>query len=136
MNLKKNKNELVIKVYYEDTDAAGIVYHSKYLNFAERGRTEFLRGIGFYQSQLHKKEKIRFVVKSLKIDYKDYSELDDTLKVNTYIKLANRAKIIFIQKVLKKGKTITSLEVMVCCIRENGRVARMPIELYNNLIKG
>ena len=134
MNIPTIISDLTVKVYYEDTDAAGIVYHSKYLNFAERARTEFLKNIGCYQSTMRKKNKIRFVVKNLKIAYKGYAILDDCLKVTTSIKFINKAKIIFIQKILKESRILTNIEVIVCCIKENGTVARMPNELYYKII--
>ena len=134
MNTNTAISNLTVKVYYEDTDAAGIVYHSKYLNFAERARTEFLKNIGYYQSILHKENRIRFVVKTLNIDYKGYATLDDCLKVTTSIKYINKVKMIFLQKIIKKAKILTNIEVVVCCIKENGTVARIPNELYYKII--
>tara|TARA_A100001015_G_scaffold273180_1_gene328414 strand:- start:1942 stop:2349 length:408 start_codon:yes stop_codon:yes gene_type:complete len=134
MNISNTISNFIVKVYYEDTDAAGIVYHSKYLNFAERARTEFLKNIGCYQSIIYKENKIRFVVRKLKIDYTGYAILDDSLKVTTCIKFINKAKIIFLQKIIKKSKILTNIEVIVCCIKENGTVARMPNELYYKII--
>ena len=134
MTINTTISNLTVKVYYEDTDAAGIVYHAKYLNFAERARTEFLKNIGCYQSILHKENKIRFVVKTINIDYQGYAILDDCLKVTTSIKYINKAKIIFLQKIIKKTKTLTNIEVTICCIKENGTVARIPNELYYKII--
>ncbi len=130
----KTISDFDVKVYYEDTDAAGIVYHSKYLNFAERSRTEFLKEIGFFQSSLHKLRKIRFVVSSLNVSFVGYAVLDDCLKVITSIKYISKAKIIFLHKIMKGPKTLTTLEVVVCCINENGRVARIPNDLYYKII--
>ena len=134
MNLNYNIADLTVKIYYEDTDAGGIVYHSKYLNFAERGRSEFLNKVGFLQSKLYEDKHIRFVVKRLNADYKGYANLDDFLKIKTYIKLINKAKIVFHQKVFKQDKLINVLEVVVCCIKDNGKITRIPNELYYKII--
>ena len=135
MIIPSSKNKLEIKIYYEDTDAAGIVYHSKYLNFAERARTEFLRSSGFEQSYIFKEFGMRFVVKKIDVNYIGYAVLDNTISVNTYITHANRAKVIFKQDIFNGSKKITNLEVLVTCINNHGRVARMPNALYYNFIK-
>ena len=86
-----------IRVYYEDTDAGGVVYHASYVRFFERARTEFLRNKGFSQQSLLSKN-IAFVVKKLEIDYKMPGRLDDLLSVETEIKEIKKASIIFEQK--------------------------------------
>ena len=134
MNVNSNISNLTVKVYYEDTDAAGIVYHSKYLNYAERGRSEFLNKIGFLQSKLYAEKHIRFVVKNLKVNYKGYASLDDSLRITTSVKLINKAKIVFLQKIFKEDKIINIMEVVVCCINNIGKVARIPNELYYKII--
>ena len=126
---------LKVKIYYEDTDATGLVYHSKYLNYAERGRTEFLREIGFLQSKLYQDFKIRFVVKNLSVDYKNYANLDDNLIIMSSINQINKAKIVFLQKTLKDSIIINTIEATICCIKDNGKVARIPNELYYKIIK-
>ena len=70
-----------IRVYYEDTDAGGIVYYANYLKFTERGRTEFLRNLGISQFEIYKNLNIKFIVHSLSVDYMNPSDLDDQLTV-------------------------------------------------------
>ena len=84
MKLKKY-HQLNIRIYYEDTDSGGIVYHSKYLNFAERARTEFLREHNLEQSIIEKTYGLIFVVKKLNIHYLSAASLDDYLVVKTKI---------------------------------------------------
>ena len=75
------------RVYYEDTDAGGVVYYANYLKFIERGRTEYLRELGFNQDSFAKEKNIVFVVKSISADYISPAYLDDMIEVQTSIKL-------------------------------------------------
>ena len=86
-----------IRVYYEDTDAGGVVYHARYLHFFERARTEFLRLAGFSQQVLFS-QNLAFVVKKMEIDYKIPARLDDFLFVETTISELKGAKIVFRQQ--------------------------------------
>lgn len=79
------KHSINIRVYYEDTDAGGVVYHANYLNFAERGRTEFLRYTGFENSVLQKEQKLMFVVRHADINYLKPCFLDDFLTLQSTI---------------------------------------------------
>tara|TARA_X000000950_G_C13845564_1_gene632184 strand:- start:1206 stop:1616 length:411 start_codon:yes stop_codon:yes gene_type:complete len=123
-----------IKIYYEDTDAGGIVYHSKYLNFAERGRAEFLKNIGFTSTKIWNKYKIRFVVKCLTIKYIKSVILDEIVSVKTEATKISKARIIFNQSFFNNNNKITDLLVEVCCININGRVARIPNDIYYSLV--
>lgn len=91
---------LSVRVYYEDTDAGGVVYHARYLHFFERARTEFLRALGFSQQQLLA-DSIAFVVKKMEIDYKAPAYLDDVLSVESAICEIKGAKIVFHQRLLR-----------------------------------
>ena len=124
-----------IRVYYEDTDAEGIVYHSKYLNFAERARTEFLRKCNLSQSNIEKKYGLIFVVKSLKVDYFNIACLDDFLNVDTSISRLNKAKVVFSQLIYSNTSLTAKLEVIVCCLNKNRKVARMTNQIYDTLKK-
>ena len=134
MNILNLKDILKIRIYYEDTDAGGIVYHSKYLNFAERGRAEFFRKLNLDQVFLKENYDILFVVKSLKIDYINYSILDDNINIVTKVMEINKAKIIFSHDFYDKKKSIAKILVKVCCIKSSGKVARMPMALYDQII--
>ena len=134
MDLKK-EHHLSVRVYYEDTDAEGIVYHSKYLNFAERARTEFLRSYNLDQSTIEKKYGLIFVVKLINIDYVSIACLDDYLCIKTKISKLNKVKMIFSQLIYKSKNLVAKLEVTVCCLDKNRKVARMNNQIYATLNK-
>ena len=88
---EKRPFEIQVRVYYEDTDSGGIIYHSKYLNFAERARTEFLRNKKLEQKILQERYGILFIVKSLDINYLNIAFLDDFLIIKTKISKLTKA---------------------------------------------
>lgn len=94
-----------IRVYYEDTDAGGVVYHASYLCYFERARTELLRSLGFSQQALLA-DSIAFVVKKLTIDYKIAAKLDDSLEVKTTLVELKRATLVFFQQLVNKQNKI------------------------------
>ncbi len=112
-HVKHNKN---IRVYYEDTDAGGIVYHANYLNFAERARTEFLRDTGFQNADLHKDEGVIFVVRHIEIDYLKTAHLDDALQVKTTIAELKNSSFIMHQSTMKDGEMIADMRVVLVCV--------------------
>ena len=79
------KHKIPIRVYYEDTDAGGVVYHANFLKFAERGRTEFLRAVGFENTELKKNKGMIFVVRRIEVDYHKPAFLDDPLIMQSSI---------------------------------------------------
>ena len=134
MSLKKYHN-FKVRIYYEDTDSGGIVYHSKYLNFAERARTEFLRKSKLDQFMIEKKYGLIFVVKNLNINYKSFACLDDNLLIVTCISKLNKVKVVFSQFIYKNEKLLAKLEVVCCCLNKNRRVARINNQIYDRLKK-
>ncbi|AUI65338.1 MULTISPECIES: tol-pal system-associated acyl-CoA thioesterase [Glaesserella] len=104
-----------IRVYYEDTDAGGVVYHARYLHFFERARTEFLRQLGFSQQELLA-ESLAFVVKKIDIDYKIPAHLDDLLNVETTISELKGAKIVFHQQLWRNKECLTEASVTVASV--------------------
>lgn len=104
-----------IRVYYEDTDAGGVVYHSNYLKFFERARTECLRQAGFSQQQLLA-EQLAFVVTRVEIDYKYPAKLDDLLNVETEIVELKRASIVFKQRLLRAGELLSCGIITVAAV--------------------
>lgn len=117
---------LPVRVYYEDTDAGGIVYHAAYLRFAERGRTEFIRTLGVDQRSLRDETGLGFAVARLAIDYLRPARLDDRLEIHTEVARARGASADFLQTVLRDGETLARLDVRVACIDADGRPARLP----------
>jgi acyl-CoA thioester hydrolase len=119
---------LWVRVYYEDTDFSGRVYHASYLRFLERGRTEWLRRRGFGHRDLAKSLSVMFAVRSLQIDYLMPAMMDDLLEVETSAATVRGASIIFHQRVVRADKALVTAEVLVASLRD-GRPARIPAEL-------
>ena len=134
MHIYNLEDTLKIRIYYEDTDAGGVVYHSRYLNFAERARAEFFRKLQLEQTFIKAYYNILFVVKSLKIDYVNYCSLDDKVNIITKVMEINQAKIIFSHMFYNKKRSIAKILVKICSIKKSGKVARMPKALYNKII--
>ena len=99
-------DKIKVRVYFEDTDAGGVVYHSRYLNFAERARAEFLRKLKLNQTDIKMTYGIVFVVKSLEVNYISFSRLDDKIEVITELKEINRAKLVFNHRFLTEKTKI------------------------------
>jgi len=109
-------HKLNIRVYYEDTDAGGIVYHAQYLNFGERARTEFLRDVGFQNSELQNNIGVMFVVANIAIDYQKTAHLDDALVIETTIKKIKNTSFIMNQRTVRDGETVANMEVVLVCV--------------------
>lgn len=105
-----------IRIYYEDTDAGGIVYHARYAHFFERARTEMLREKGFEQQKL-RKENLVFVVRKMTIDYLYPAKLDDLLTVETTISYVQLTSLAFFQRLInQQGKEICTAEIVIVSI--------------------
>ena len=129
-------NQQRSRVYYEDTDAGGVVFYANYLKFIERGRTEYLRELGFEQSIQAKEKNLVFVVKSLSADYLSPAFLDDMIEVQTSIKLINNASLIFAQKILnlEKNTVLFNAEVKVVSVLKNNlKPCAFPQEILEKL---
>ncbi|MFZ7108420.1 tol-pal system-associated acyl-CoA thioesterase [Avibacterium avium] len=107
---------LPIRVYYEDTDAGGVVYHARYLHFFERARTDYLRELGFSQQALLDEHNLAFVVKTMQIDYRLAAKLDDLLTVETEVSVIKGATILFSQQIKRNDVLICTAEVKVACV--------------------
>ena len=134
MNLSDNSFKIILRIYFEDTDAGGIVYHSKYLNFAERARAEYMRKLCLEQTLIKKNYALQFIVKDIHINYIGYCYLDDQIELVTKLVSINRAKLCFNHTFYKKNKQITNMSVKICCVDSLGKVARMPKSLYHKMI--
>ena len=110
---------LPVRVYYEDTDAGGVVYHARYLNYFERGRTELLRSLGFEQDRLMDEDDTLFAVRSMHVDYYRPARFNDELEVLTRIEHMKKASVTFIQTIRRMGQqeVLCQLEVLVACLR-------------------
>jgi len=127
-------HRLSVRVYYEDTDFSGNVYHAAYLHFFERGRTEFLRDIGVHHSELVK-DGIAFAVRSMSIDFAAAAHIDDLLEVTTEVASVTAARLSLRQTISRDGVVIVSADVMVVGIRTAGGAARLPRELRAALVR-
>ena len=123
-----------IKVYYEDTDATGRVYHSNYLKYFERGRSEFLYSLGFNHKALLEKYELYFVVKACHIDFKKPAYFEDELVVETNIEKISKVKIIFHQMLKKENVIIVDSKITITSININGKITKMPNEMLEKFI--
>lgn len=125
---------LPVRVYYEDTDAAGMVYYANYLRFCERARTEWLRTQGFAQHALMADQGIAFVVRSVEARYRTPARLDDSLVVVSRISRLGGASIEFDQKIHRTQELIFDARITIACIDIAGqRPAPLPPELRSRL---
>ncbi len=109
-------NTISWRIYYEDTDTGGVVYYANYLKYCERGRTEFLRDLGFDQYRLMQ-QNIVFAVKNANIDYKRPARLDDTIKINTRIITLKKASIVFKHTLMRDNDIICQAQIVVVCLK-------------------
>jgi acyl-CoA thioester hydrolase len=116
---------LSVRVYYEDTDFSGNVYHAAYLHFFERGRTEFLRALGVHHSELVK-DGLAFAVRRMTVEFIAAAHIDDLLEVTTEVVSATPARLNLRQTISRDELVITSAEVQVVAIRTGGGAARLP----------
>jgi acyl-CoA thioester hydrolase len=117
---------LPLRVYYEDTDAAGIVYHANYLRFMERGRTEFLRELGHDLAAMRSGTGINWAVKRLAIEYVAPGRLDEALLVVTTVEALRGASVDLRQQVKRCDTILTDSTLTLVCMNEAGRPVRLP----------
>jgi len=125
---------LAIRVYYEDTDAAGIVYYANYLKYMERARTEWLSSLGYELSALERVEGIVFVVHRVEIDYRIPAKLGEKIDATLTLVELHRARMIVAQDVVRGDDVLTQARVALACLdRENWRPTRIPVPLHERL---
>ena len=125
-----------IRVYYEDTDFSGVVYHASYLRFMERGRTELLRDLGIHQQAIHSGDTdhkpFAFVVRGMNIEFLKAAKMDDVLVVETSAKEVKGASAILAQRVLRGEEVLVTADVRVAAVAD-GKAARLPAEVREKL---
>ena len=128
--IESGEHRLPVRVYYEDTDFTGVVYHANYLRYFERGRSDFLRLRGISHTELRARpEPIAFVVRRMEIDFAKPARIDDALVVRTaYDRLAG-PRIFVRQSIERDGEVIASAGVEVVCIRLDGRPVKPPADV-------
>jgi acyl-CoA thioester hydrolase len=118
---------LPIRVYYEDTDFSGIVYHANYIRYFERGRSDFLRLAGISHTELRGlAQPVAFAVIHMDIGFKKAARIDDALVVSTYYEAMKGARFVARQKIERNGELVTEATVTVVCIALDGRAIRPP----------
>lgn len=122
-----------LRVFYEDTDLAGIVYYANYLKFIERARSTLVREAGVDQSALKSDHGIVFAVRDVQATYLRPARLDDVLTVVTELKQSGRARIVFAQDVLRAQDVLFTSEITVICLTDDGRPTRFPAEICQKL---
>ncbi|NKF24180.1 tol-pal system-associated acyl-CoA thioesterase [Solimonas marina] len=123
---------LPIRVYYEDTDVSGVVYHANYLRYFERARTEWLRGLGLGQERLMAELGVAFTVAGMEIDFRLPARLDDALQVRSEVVQVRRASLVFEQTLVRPPETavLTRARVRVGCVdAKRFRPMALPAEL-------
>lgn len=120
------EHEISVRVYYEDTDLAGIVYYANYLRFIERARTEWVRALGVDQGALKREEGIVFAVRRVEADYLKPARFDDVLTVTTRLLELGGARIELEQQVLRGAERLFTARVVLVCLSDVGGAVRMP----------
>lgn len=126
-------HSFALRVYYEDTDLAGIVYYANYLKFIERARTEWVRTLGVDQGRLRAEEGIVFAVRRVEADYLKPARFDDELTVTTEVAGVTGARIVLDQAVARAGERLFQAQVTLVCLTEAGVAARIPAALRQRL---
>ncbi|MGK7294452.1 MAG: tol-pal system-associated acyl-CoA thioesterase [Candidatus Wenzhouxiangella sp. M2_3B_020] len=125
-----NNHTFRYRVYWEDTDAGGVVYHARYLQFLERARSDWLAGLGFAQTELRIRPGIVFAVTRMEIDFRRPARLEDELDVSVRVQSAGKARIDFGQRIERGGELLVDASVRAACLdAERFAPVRMPGDL-------
>ena len=109
-------SSLSVRVYYEDTDAAGVVYHANYLKFMERGRTEWLNALNLPLDKIVEQYSIVFAARRMDIDFIKPAHLNNALSVHTQLKACRHASLVFLQEIYRQTTTICRATVKIACL--------------------
>ena len=121
-----------LKVYYEDTDAGGVVYYANYLKFLERARTEALVSLGFSNKKIKDDFKSLIIVKSCNIEYKKPAYLEDRLIIRSFIKSISKTSFFMSQFITKDDTLIVEAKVHIVFVNQKGRPVKIPITLFQD----
>ena len=123
--------QYTLKIYYEDTDAGGVVYYANYLKFIERARTEMINKLGFTLTTLLKRYDRLFLVKKIECDYIESCKLEDTLNVLSNILVLKNASFELEQNILKQNKIIFRSKIVMVCVNSQGAPSKIPNKLHS-----
>jgi acyl-CoA thioester hydrolase len=126
------EHQLPVKVYYEDTDALGVVYHANYLKYMERGRSEYVGLFGTSIAELNRAG-YNIVVRAMNITFRRAAALGDQLEVVSHFRLASPYRGVFTQRVERAGELIVEAEVELACVAGDGRLRRFPSSFETGL---
>ncbi|MFX0544982.1 tol-pal system-associated acyl-CoA thioesterase [Roseovarius sp. S1116L3] len=118
-----------IRVYYEDTDMGGIVYHANFLKFIERARSDWVAGMGIDQRSMKEKDGLAFAVRRIECDYLMAARFDDRLEVQTEVQSVSGARLTLRQQVMRAGEPIFAATVTIVCLTDTGHPARLPANI-------
>lgn len=139
-HLQDGGHQLTQRVYYEDTDFSGFVYHARYLHFFERGRTDYIRLLGVSQGALHAQTEpadvVAFVVRRMEIDFKSPARMDDVLTIVTTPAEVRGARMLLSQAIKRDDQVLAAAEVTVAVINGFGRARRLPDALMQRFLGG
>lgn len=125
---------LDVRVYYEDTDAAGVVYYASYLRYMERARTEWMNSLGMELSTLHREHRVAFAVHRVDIEYAQPARLGDRLRAGLMLRERGRSRLILDQPIMRGDDVITRARVTLACLEpQQWKPARMPAALVSRL---
>ena len=122
-----------VRIYWEDTDAGGVVYHAQYLAFLERARSEWMRAQGYGQELLRRDHGLLFAVRAMQIDFLKPARLDDALEVTAALQECRRASVIFSQEIRRGGERLLTTSVRVAALGTDFRPTPIPQPLYDEL---
>ena len=134
--VERGPHQITIRIYYEDTDFSGLVYHASYLRFMERGRSELLRGLGLHQRELLEGSNgtpFFFVVRAWDIDFKKPALMDDLLTIETRVAEVGGASVLLEQRVLREAELLVQAAVTVVCV-ENRKAKRLPTNVRSRFL--
>ena len=121
-----------IKVYYEDTDAGGVVYYANYLKFLERARTEALSSIGLSNLKIKDKFGALIIVKSCNIEYKKSSQLEDELSIRSFVKSVSKTSFFMNQSITRGEEKIVEAQVHLVFVNDKGKPIKVPEVIFEN----
>ena len=122
-----------LRVYFEDTDAGGIVYYANYLRFAERARTEMLRSAGIESGHLMRQDNVTLTVKTCQVDYQKPAYLDDALEVYSRIIKVGGASLNGEQKIKRNDNELVNIQIKLACMAMDGKPTRLPNKIRSRL---
>jgi acyl-CoA thioester hydrolase len=122
-----------VRIYWEDTDAGGVVYHAQYLAFLERARSEWMRAQGYGQELLRRKHDLLFAVRAMQLDFLKPARLDDALAVTATLRECRRASVIFAQEIRRGDERLLTAAVRVAALGTDFRPTAIPQPLYDEL---